>query len=160
MLLPVLPAVALAMGCGSLDSSKGEQAIKTNIEQATGAKAVEVDCPDDVDQKKDENFDCTATVDGQGVNVPVEQTDDDGKIEFAPEIIKTRQIQQQLEQQANQRTESTSGAKAQCPVVVPLEKGSSFECDVQTPGPDFKGKVTQVSDDGRVTAKLEPASGS
>lgn len=153
--LLLVPAVALVAGCGSLDTGEGEDAIKSDIEKGTGAEAVKVDCPPDVEQKKGENFKCTATVDGQKVNVPVTQTDDDSHVEFLPELVKTREVEQTIETRIEKETENTSGVEAQCPTVVPLNKGSSFTCDVQTPGPDAKVKATQVNDEGRVDLELE-----
>lgn len=152
--LAALPALLLTAGCGSLDTSKSEQAIRSDLERATGARAVKVDCPEDVDRKQDENFTCTATVDGQRIQVPVRQTDDEGTISYEPQLIATQEVERNVEQRANRRLEESSGAEAQCPTVVPLDPGSSFECQVETPGPDFTAKVTQGSG-GRVSIELE-----
>ena len=154
--LPVLLALLLVGGCGgeSLDTGKGEQQIKADIQAGTGAKAVKVDCPDDVDKKEDENFDCTATVDSQEIRVPVIQKDDNGSVNFNPQLVKTKVAAQQVELRTNRQLEDKSGAKAQCPTVVPLKRGSSFECDVQTPGPDLKATVTQVDDRGNLKYEL------
>lgn len=146
---------ALVAGCGSLDTGEGSKAIASQIKRDTGAEAVKVDCPNDVKQKKGEGFSCTATVDGTKVSVPVTQTDDNGNVRFAPRVVKTRQVEQEMEKRANARTENTQGARAQCPTVVALNPGASFSCTVQTPGPDFAGKATQVGTRGEVTIELK-----
>ncbi len=84
-LVPTIAITALAglavAGCGGLDTDEGEEKISDAVKQQTGAKDVSVDCPDDVDQKKGENFDCKVTGDATGT-VQVTQTNDDGNVTF------------------------------------------------------------------------------
>ncbi len=49
-----------AMGCGEtvLDEAKTEATIEQNVERATGRKVASVDCPSDVEVKKDTTFEC------------------------------------------------------------------------------------------------------
>lgn len=87
--LAVLAAVALAgagvAGCGTemLNTDKAETEISKGIEEQTQVKAT-VDCPDDVEIKKDDTFTCTAKPeDGSAsATVTVTQTDDEGNISW------------------------------------------------------------------------------
>lgn len=87
--LAVLAAIALAgavfAGCGTetLNTDKAETEIAKGIEQQTGVKA-SVDCPDDVEIKKDDTFTCTAKPEGGGESgtVTVTQKDDEGNISW------------------------------------------------------------------------------
>ena len=79
-------AAALALGaCGEtvIDSGEIETQIAGDIEQETGTRDVEVDCPDDIEAKKGDTFECEATAPG-GIKQTVEatQVDDDGGVDW------------------------------------------------------------------------------
>jgi hypothetical protein len=54
-------AALIAIGCGKtvLDTTKTEDTLEQNVEQATGEKVASVDCPSDVEVKKGGTFNCT-----------------------------------------------------------------------------------------------------
>lgn len=79
---------ALVGGCGerTLNTDSIEPTIKDTIERS-GAKVSEVDCPGDVTAKKGDSFDCRVALEGGStVTVMVTQTDDQGKVKFAPKL--------------------------------------------------------------------------
>jgi hypothetical protein len=59
LLLAAVSALAIA-GCGEtvVDSTKAEDAIEHNLEQAQGTKITAVDCPSDVEVTAGERFEC------------------------------------------------------------------------------------------------------
>ena len=84
-----LAVVLLAMGCSRvLDTDSVESEIKEQLERQLSGVSVEVDCPEDVDAKQGETFDCVATSEeGQKATIAVTQTDDDGSIDFRVEEL-------------------------------------------------------------------------
>jgi hypothetical protein len=81
-----LAAVALAAaGCGAkvIDSARAEQEIRQSIEQQTGIRLAGVDCPDDVEARQGDRFECTARGrNGRTAPIAVRQTDDEGGIQY------------------------------------------------------------------------------
>ena len=78
-----VPAAVLLLGACSktLEMDEVESQIKTGIEQQTGATVTEINCPDEVEAKDGDTFDCTVTADdGSEATVEVTQTSDDGDI--------------------------------------------------------------------------------
>lgn len=75
-----------AAGCGGgggLDVGKAERTIADEVEKQTATQEVKIDCPDDVDQKKGDVFECDLSARG-GVKatVKVTQVDDDGNVRW------------------------------------------------------------------------------
>lgn len=71
------------VGCGGLDTGKAQDKIKEGIEKQTGVKVKSVACPDNVELKKGDTFNCTATAsDGSKATVKVTQTSDSGDIRY------------------------------------------------------------------------------
>ena len=65
LLLGVVLVLAIA-GCGEtvIDATKTEDAIEHNLEKSVGLKIASVDCPSDVEVKKDTKFQCVVTETG------------------------------------------------------------------------------------------------
>lgn len=94
--LPLIAACAAAAafavaGCegsvsvgNNLDTDKAEREITKGIEEQTGVKST-VACPDDVEIKQGDTFECTATPEGGGEpgTVTVTQKDDEGNISWS-----------------------------------------------------------------------------
>jgi hypothetical protein len=79
--LLVLPACT-----ATLDTAKLEEQIAQGIEEQTGATGVTVDCPDDIEAKAGDEFECQATSDdGTDATVKVTQNDDQGNVTWAVE---------------------------------------------------------------------------
>jgi Domain of unknown function (DUF4333) len=80
-----LALVALA-GCGGdakIDASKTEDEIAKGVEEATATEDVKIDCPDDVERKKNDVFECDlSAAGGVKAKVKVTQVDDAGKIHW------------------------------------------------------------------------------
>jgi outer membrane murein-binding lipoprotein Lpp len=80
-------ATAALAGCSStIDSDKAESEIQKGIErQSSGQIPVKaVDCPDDVEAKKGDTFQCTVTGDnGKTGPVTVVQKDDEGNVTYS-----------------------------------------------------------------------------
>ena len=68
-------------GGGGLDTDELEREIAPEVERKTGTEDVKVDCPDDVDEKKGEDFQCDlSAAGGVKAKVDVKQVDDDGNV--------------------------------------------------------------------------------
>jgi hypothetical protein len=84
--IAVLPIALLALaGCSSsnLDTGKAEKEIQRGIQQQTGVKVKSVTCPDGVEAKKGDTFNCVVrAVNGQKAIVRVRQTDDEGNVRW------------------------------------------------------------------------------
>jgi len=88
--LAFVSAMALS-GCGGteIDASKTEAFIRENV---AGPPPRSVDCPDGVEAKKGETFDCRLTYE-HGVppaTLTVHVENDDGKVRFGPGDFKFR----------------------------------------------------------------------
>lgn len=86
--LGVLAALALAAtgvaGCGTttLDTDKAETEITKELDKQVGTGA-KVSCPDDVEVKQGDTFNCTATdPEGNKATIVVTQKDDEGNISW------------------------------------------------------------------------------
>jgi uncharacterized protein DUF4333 len=74
----------LAAGCGTkkLNIDDAERTMSERLGRQEGAK-VKVDCPEDVEIKKGDTFNCRATATGKKAStVKVTQLDDDGRVRF------------------------------------------------------------------------------
>ena len=63
-LTALVAVLALALvGCGEtvVDSTKAEDAIEHNLEQAQGTQITSVDCPSDIEVKAGDKFQCVVT---------------------------------------------------------------------------------------------------
>jgi uncharacterized lipoprotein len=90
-----LAALALSVlavsGCGSteIDAGKTEDLIKENV---SGPPPREVECPEGVEAKKGETFQCELTYAGglPAATVTVHIQDDDGRVRFGPGDLSVR----------------------------------------------------------------------
>ena len=84
MLLAVCALAAAGCGGGGgLDVDKAEREIGDKVEQQTATKDVTIDCPDDIEEKKGDVFECDLSAKG-GVKatVKVTQVDDEGNVRW------------------------------------------------------------------------------
>jgi Domain of unknown function (DUF4333) len=85
-LLPLLGlAAALAAGgCGTktVNTDKAAEEIEKGLTEQLNVKNVEVTCPDDVEAKKGDTFECTAKAQGESAKISVTQQDDDGNVRW------------------------------------------------------------------------------
>jgi Domain of unknown function (DUF4333) len=75
---------AVAVGCGTkkLNIDDAERTMSKRLGLQEGTK-VKVDCPEDVEIKKGDTFNCRATAEGKEPStVKVTQLDDDGRVRF------------------------------------------------------------------------------
>ena len=90
-----LAALTIA-ACGGYDKGQAEDEIvdklSSQVDQAVGSPITSASCPDDVELKAGETFDCTATLEnGKELTVTSEITDDDGNATFniSPEELQS-----------------------------------------------------------------------
>ena len=82
--LVIVSALALA-SCGeaTLDTANIEDEIAPQVADQTGTKDVEISCPDDIEAKKGDEFDCDVTAaGGLEAKVKVVQENDDGDVNW------------------------------------------------------------------------------
>lgn len=157
-----LPACALlaVAGCGSIDATKTEKAVREEIARSIGAKLRSVECPENVPLDRGRNFVCTATgADGTRVPVPVTQTDDAGNVEFRAQLIKPRVVEAGLVRFAERSAKAGGGgearAAARCPELRPVKRGDVILCSLTFhDGSTVVGKATQTDDQGNVKFDL------
>lgn len=66
-----------------LNMDEVESELEKGVAQRTDGVNVEVECPDDIEAKQGENFECTATADdGTRAMIEVFQEDDDGNVRW------------------------------------------------------------------------------
>ena len=66
-----------------LDIDEVESELEQGVAQRTDGVHVEIDCPDDIEAKRGENFECTATADdGTRAKIEVFQEDDEGNVRW------------------------------------------------------------------------------
>jgi hypothetical protein len=83
-LVALASAIALAAcGATTLDTAELEDEIAAGIEKQTATSAVEVDCPNDIEQEKGLTTECKVSARG-GVQATIvaTQTDDDGNVDW------------------------------------------------------------------------------
>ena len=72
-----------ACGEATLDTGNIENEIAPQVEDQTGTKDVEISCPDDVEAKKGDEFECDATAPGGlEAKIKVVQENDDGDVNW------------------------------------------------------------------------------
>jgi Domain of unknown function (DUF4333) len=79
-----LLAAAFAVGCGTqkLDIEDAEKTIGARLGEQSDSKVL-VDCPNEVEIKRGDTFDCRATAEGRKpATVRVTQLDDEGKVRW------------------------------------------------------------------------------
>ena len=86
--LSTLAALALATlgiaACGTttIDTDKAESEITKQLDKQVG-KGAKVSCPSDIEAKKGDTFNCTATdPDGNKATIVVTQKDDEGNVSW------------------------------------------------------------------------------
>ncbi|MCA1701404.1 MAG: DUF4333 domain-containing protein [Actinobacteria bacterium] len=158
--LPAGALLALA-GCGSIDATKTENAVKQEIARSIGAKLRSVECPEDIPLERGRNFVCTAIgADGTRAPVPVTQTDDAGNVEFEAQLVKPRVVETGLVGFAQRAAKAGGGggearAAARCPELRPVKRGDVILCSLTFhDGSTVVGTATQTDDQGKVKFDL------
>jgi Domain of unknown function (DUF4333) len=79
-----LAAALAASGCGTetVNTDKAASEIEKGIREQLNIRNVEVTCPDDVEAKEGDTFDCTARAQGESATISVTQQDDEGNIRW------------------------------------------------------------------------------
>jgi Domain of unknown function (DUF4333) len=132
--LPACALLALA-GCGSIDATETENAVRGEITRSIAAKVRSVECPEGVPLERGRNFVCTAIgADGTRVPVPVTQTDDEGNIEFRAQLIKPTVVEAGLVDFAERDAKAGRGGKrraaARCPELRAVKRGDVISCSL------------------------------
>jgi Domain of unknown function (DUF4333) len=83
IMLLVCLLVTLVACSRYLDVDEVEGELERGVAERTDGLNVEVDCPDDIEAKRGESFECTATADdGTRARIEVVQEDDDGTVRW------------------------------------------------------------------------------
>lgn len=154
LLAAVLALVTLA-GCGTetLDADKGESAIKSVIEQQTGADVSSVDCPDDVKVEKGKSFTCEATgADGTKATVDVVQTNDKGDIDIHVRLLRPSFMEEFIA--LSIRGLTGRRATVDCPDLVVRKKAATRLTCTSSSGGNKKNVAVKVDAQDRITWDL------
>ena len=180
-LIALLALAALVAGCGTKTLKKGEiEGFVEKTAKEQGVAVDSVDCPDDVEAKKGESFECKVkATGGKEADISVQQTSDDGNVRvqrgaFAALLAEDggssgtpsgrtlnvdkveEAITENVSSESNGRITASS---VDCPDEVPIEAGGTFECEVTSEdGKKTKYTVTQTDDQGnaRFEGDLSP----
>ena len=151
-------ACAALAGCGekTIDTGKAEREIDRTIEEQTGAAIRSVACPDDVEGRKGDTFDCQATgADGTRATIRVTQRDDEGGIGFRTPLLHTGPAETQIAQQLTEKTDVR--LTVVCPDLVLARAGTKLACRATDPdGKRYRVDVTVVDAQGNITFRLRP----
>ena len=81
-IVAVLATMLMLGACSkTLEMDEVESQITTGIEEQTGATVAEIECPEEVEAKEGDTFECSVRgEDGSEATVEVTQTSDDGAI--------------------------------------------------------------------------------
>jgi hypothetical protein len=134
--LSLVALTALAAGCGAsvLDTKQVNDQIAAQIEQQTGAEVASVACPSDVEAKDGGTFTCTVTgTDRSKASLTVVQKSGDGDLSFDAPLLHTTEAELAIAKDIG------GGAQLDCPEVVLVEAGKTFECTLSGSG---SGTVT------------------
>jgi hypothetical protein len=147
----LLPALA-ACGETVVDTKKVEALIRDGA--ANEQLIQSVDCPEEVDAKKGDTFDCTLEItDGSREKVTIRQLDDDGTVRVAGNRqirlgrnrrnvrIKAENAERLIQGNSDKPLDSI-----RCPNGIRLKRGHSFHCRV-TGADGSRGVVTIVQTD-------------
>ena len=152
--LLVLTACSVSVHAGNkqLNIDQGEQVIQEQLAAKTGVPIDRVDCPERT-VKKGDQFDCTAFVQGQTLQITVTQTDDKGTITGQPKqalLDMNKAIaafQPSIQQQTGVAVQVTCGDVRYRVQAV----GSTFDCQLTVPGGTTRRIEVTVKDvDGGV----------
>lgn len=133
LLLPVLLAVG-ACGTTTVDTDKGEAFIGTTVEKQVGASVESVECPEDVEAKKGDTFECEVTgADGTAGPAKVIQKDDKGNVRVSAAFVHTGNLESLL--QRNLAAEAgAQSVRVRCPDIVVGKRGGTFVCTAKAAG--------------------------
>lgn len=162
-----LAGVSLA-ACGgsSLDSQKLQNTISAKINEVVPGATVTVSCPSDVKPQQGGTFQCTATVNGQQVNLVVTQNDDKGNVSYKSEqaflsMEKAQtKISEQLAKQVPGDWTTTCDPQGATDGIYVAKPQTTFDCSVS--GTSAEGApqtgtvvVTVTDSDGNIDWKLQ-----
>jgi len=159
----LLALAALVAGCGTETLKKDQlDGFVEKTAKDLGVKVKSVECPDDVEGKKGESFECTVKArGGKEAEITVEQTSDDGNVLVDPRELAAllgkggdssgarslaRVQVDKVEREISKRVSSQSkgeitASSVACPDDVPVKAGKKFTCKVTSED----GKTTEFT---------------
>lgn len=142
-------AALAAVSCKQVDNKQAGDQIKAYLEKETGAKVTSVVCPDGIEMKKGNNFECTAKLDtGADIVVGVEQRDDAGNVWYQPmHLVVTKQVEDTI---AAKMKESGVQGAVDCgePKLRVVRQGDMFDCAITTGAEKDKLRIEVTDDKG------------
>jgi len=146
----------LAVGCsvqiggsGDLNTSKLENELTADIEEALPGIPVSVQCPSDIPMAAETSFTCDATVAGQSLTFDITQTDDDGNVDSEPEqavLLMSKideQVAPQLSEQLGGQWQVNCNPPGSQDGVLVAPPGATFECSFSGVGSNGTELVDQ-----------------
>lgn len=137
----VTAGVTLTACSSSLDATKLNETITSQVTASDPNVSVTVSCPDGVKPEAGATFECPATIDGQPLVLTVTQEDDQGNVKYVADssILSVAEVQNQV---ATQLAEQVPGTwQLSCPT-----SGTTYI--VATPNTVFDCTVAGTSAEG------------
>ncbi len=176
MTLTLLLAAA-ALGWTSCSKTINQDDIQEDIgriAREAGVQVRSVECPDDIEFKKGDSFNCAVTAqNGKKAEIKAEQLDDDGKFsvataQFLPlragrdqssskgrRPFETTRIEQAITENVSSESNGRiTASSVDCPDKVAIKAGATFTCTVTSKdGKTTEYTVTQADNQGNVRFK-------
>ena len=144
-------------GSNTLDTAKLKKAIRTEVDDKLPIRIGQVTCPEDVKVDEGDIFSCEVAIDDDSLEIEVEQTDDEGNVDFraVEAVIDVDQATEFVEGFASDQLGTSISANCGETRVLILEPGQTFQCNV-TDGTKMGTATVTVKDvDGNVSAVLD-----
>ena len=147
----VLAAGLVVVGCGTttVNTKNAESILKQAVVAQTGVSIASVSCPTDVTAKKGATFACTAHgADGTQAPIAVRQTDDQGHVAYAADLVKQSFVQSTIYDFVQAKMRVAVNA-VQCPAVLEYAVGRRFVCMVTSRNGSTAHATVKLEANGR-----------
>jgi hypothetical protein len=138
-----------------LDMDEVESELEQEVAQRSDGLNVDVDCPDDIEVKQGDRFECDVSREnGDEAVVRVFQEDDEGNVrwEFV-EVLNTDDVESRLEDRVAERVDGLE-LEVDCPDMLKARKGVTFDCTA-TAHDGSRATIEVVQEDGDGNVRWE-----
>jgi hypothetical protein len=148
----------LALGaCGesTIDVDKASRFISSAVSKQVGAQVKSVKCPDSVKVKAKDTFTCVVTgSDGTKGDAELTQKDDKGNLTFYAPFLHTSEAENVMQTQIANSSRASRGSTVDCPEIVVVGKGRTFDCVLRKGGAERTIAARQPTAQGNFTYRV------